>query len=201
MKYFFIAIMCLCFTQGTGYAQKPIDHYLNGIARENKKDYRGAIQEYNNVIKSSPKDTACYFARANSKLKLKDYNGAIRDYNKAISLNPNSALYYCMRATAKMHLRRNKEALVDYAAALKVEPQRDATYFDRANLRIEMKDNAGAIADLNEAIKLKPLAGYYYIRGMVRYNEGDKTGGCDDLKESSRLGFDKADGMRKQMCQ
>ena len=55
------------------------------------KDYKGAIEDFNKVIKDYPKDGRAFIERGDLKVELKDYMGAIADYKKADSLGNKDA--------------------------------------------------------------------------------------------------------------
>lgn len=68
-----------------------------GSAKDDLKDYEGAIADYDKALELDPQDTGAYFARGNAKYNLKDYAGAITDYDKAIKLAPKTK---CITTTA-----------------------------------------------------------------------------------------------------
>ena len=51
------------------------------------KDYKGAIEDYSEVIKLNPNSRDAFFNRSLSKNELKDVTGAIEDITKVINLN------------------------------------------------------------------------------------------------------------------
>jgi tetratricopeptide (TPR) repeat protein len=58
-----------------------------GVAKAEKKDLTGAINDFTKAIALNGKNAAAYFNRAASRNELKDYRGAIEDFSKAIYLN------------------------------------------------------------------------------------------------------------------
>ena len=56
-------------------------------AKDELKDYYGAIEDYSKSLELNPDDVNAYNNRVNAKDDLKDYNGAINDFSKAIELN------------------------------------------------------------------------------------------------------------------
>jgi len=57
-----------------------------GFIKENLKDYKGALNEYNTGIKKDPTDSLLYANRANVKFELGDEEGACSDYKKSSKL-------------------------------------------------------------------------------------------------------------------
>jgi tetratricopeptide (TPR) repeat protein len=72
-------------------------YFQRGDSRANLQDYRGAIEDYNWVIKVDTNLPECYFNRGICRLHLKEYTTAILDFNKSIELNPRYAQAYYNR--------------------------------------------------------------------------------------------------------
>ena len=75
------------------HSEKPEALVLRGNVKSLLKDYAGAIEDYNEVIKldkTKPDGALCFrgrdalFLRGNAKFLLEDYAGAIEDYNEVI---------------------------------------------------------------------------------------------------------------------
>ena len=99
-----------------------------GSAKDDLKDYAGAIADYDKAIELDPKDASTYNNRAISKKNLKDYAGAIADYNKAIELDPQYAYAYNNRGIAKYDLKDYAGAIADYDKAIELNPKYTRAY-------------------------------------------------------------------------
>ena len=86
-------------------------YFKLGKQKYNKKDYQGAIADYDKAIELNPKDARAYYNRGTAKNELKQYKEAIADYDKAIELNPKDADAYNNRGTAKMISSNTKKLL------------------------------------------------------------------------------------------
>lgn len=53
-----------------GYSQTAKEYYNRGLAKEELKDYRGAIADYSTAIEIDPKYAITYYFRGLAKLKL-----------------------------------------------------------------------------------------------------------------------------------
>ena len=67
-----------------------------------KKDYQGALADFDRAIQIDPNIVEVYNYRGNLKGNiLQDYQGALVDFNRAIQLKPNYALLYKNRGVLK----------------------------------------------------------------------------------------------------
>lgn len=94
-----------------------------------KGDIKGAIAEYDNAIKISPKDVF-YFGRGLLKYyNLNDYENAIADFKKAIELNSEDETYKILleEAQEKLTAKQNKDK--KKAKVSKVKQDKDVDWF------------------------------------------------------------------------
>jgi tetratricopeptide (TPR) repeat protein len=131
--------------------------------KDNKKDYKGAIEDYNQAIRLKPDYDDAYFYRGLVKYSLRDYQGAIADSNQALKLSPKDSVYYYARGNAKSALEDYKGAIADYNQALKFKPNYDNAYYGRGEALSNSGDNQGAIADYRKAAQL------YQKQGKTKY--------------------------------
>ena len=99
------------------FGQTADDLNNRGNAKQDNKDYYGAINDYSKAIELNPDIAYYYDNRGNAKNYLKDYYGAINDYSKAIELNPDYA-YYSNRGIAKYNLNDIDGACKDLRKAI-----------------------------------------------------------------------------------
>lgn len=135
-------------------SQKPKDRdadtYLSkGFALFEKKDYQGAINNFDQAIKLNSSDAKAYNYRGLARSDLGDKQGAIADYNQAIKLNPNDN-----RGKIRAQLGDMKGALADGDQAIKLEPNNAEAYLLRGAAHYELGDKQGAIKDVQKAGEL-----------------------------------------------
>ena len=165
-------------------------------AKEELKDYSGAIADYSKAIELEP-DAYSYDKRASAKEELEDYSGAITDYSKAIELKPDAS-NFSGRASAKFSLLDYRGAIVDYSKAIELDSKQffslsNYYYFDRGNAKFNIGDYKGAIADYSKVILLDPKNGGAYLwRGNAKKMTKDKKGACKDFSKAGELGEDEA---------
>lgn len=117
----------LVFVTSFSYCQNAEEYLTRGLSKDDLKDYRGAIADYNNAIEINPNYSNAFVGRGNSNLSLKDYPGAIEDYTKAIELNPNYGDAYYNRGVSKLNLNQKESACLDW---IKAEELGDSDAYD-----------------------------------------------------------------------
>ena len=87
-------------------AQAPTTEglFLKGADKAQKRDYQGAINDFNQALKVNPNYAQAYHSRGKTRLELKDNRGAINDFNQAIKINPQYADAYSSRSFACSNL-------------------------------------------------------------------------------------------------
>jgi protein O-mannosyl-transferase len=153
-----------------------------GLAKAYNSDYKGAIEDYDKVIKNNPNDEGAINNRGTAKNALGNHKGAILDFNRAIEINPHYAEAYNNRALAKVSLSDNLGALQDYNKAIEIKPLYADAFNNRGSIKDKLGDKEGAIQDYNKAIELDPKSSkIFYNRALAKTSLGDKQGAMQDL--------------------
>jgi tetratricopeptide (TPR) repeat protein len=90
---------------------------LQGMAKAESKDYRGAIVLYNQALARDPKNTEAYFQRGQARDGLGDPRSAIKNYTLVVEIDPNHGAAYSARGDARLKLKDTPGALEDYQRA------------------------------------------------------------------------------------
>jgi tetratricopeptide (TPR) repeat protein len=171
-------------------APKADDFFLQAEEKLSKADFKGAITDFNQVLRLNPSYGAAYTGRGNARNALRDREGAIEDYSQAIRLNPNDVRAYTQRGLTQARLGNKQGAETDFnkALSLNIDPQDSKAYLNRGSAREKLGDKQGAIADYDQAIRLNPnYALAYGSRGSVREKLGDKQGAIADFDQALKL--------------
>lgn len=172
MKKYLLHFFTLIVIVSAGHSQTAKQYYDRGLAKEELKEYKGAIAAYTKAIGLNPKYSEAYSGRGFVKGELKDYLGSIADYTEALETRP--------------------ESIEDYYGI----------YSGRGRAKYGLKDYRGAIEDYTKAIEASPKHEYiYYFRGYAKIKLGQKESGCLDLSKSGELGNKEAYVAIKKFCQ
>jgi len=156
--------------------------YQVAVDKYNKQDYKGAIEEYKNIISTQNPSADVYINLGSAYQADNNFNEAINSYKKALLIdNKNSdALYYL--GSAYYSNKNYAKALDYYQKALAIVPDNkdiissiSASKVAIAEAKLEKglseynsKKYLIALQIFNDAIKFDPDNGYaYYYKGLV----------------------------------
>lgn len=129
-----------------------------GINQAKEKDYRQAINTFNEALALDPNSFDVYVNRGWTSRQIGDFNGAIADYTSAIKLNGSKPQVYLNRGWCHKRLNQYDEALKDFNKALELDPKYINAYRNRGSLKLKMGDYQGSVADFNQLLVLDPDA-------------------------------------------
>lgn len=164
------------------------DYYNEGIEKLDRKDYQGAIEDFNQAIKIAPDHGEAHLKRGNSRYFLGNKQSVIEDYTRAIEINPNYAEAYSNRGDLCYELGDYQAAIKDYNQAIEINPNYANAYFKRGIVRIYLGDYQVAIEDYTQAVKINPnYAESYFLRGYARIYLGDYLAAIKDYTQAIEI--------------
>lgn len=173
-------------------ANRAAAYKNRGNAYYNKKDYDGAIADYNEAIRLDPSQALTYHVlaylnRAATHYEKKDYDRAIADYSQAIKLDPKHAIAHNRRGLAYLNKRDLDRAFADFNEAMNLNPNLSAAYNNRGLVHARRNDFDLAFADYSEAIRRDPNSAFAYNnRGLINARRYDYAGAVADYGEAIR---------------
>ena len=88
-----------------------------GYKRIEKDDYKGAIEDFNQVLKIDSNNAYAYVGRGIASFVLKQYQVAKTDFDKAVEINPDIAYAHYFRGFANYALKDRQGAIADLRKA------------------------------------------------------------------------------------
>jgi len=173
----------------------------NGVQNFLDQNLMVALEEFSLAIESNSQDALSYYCRGLTKLKLKNYESALSDFGEATKLGmkePN-AVYY--RALTYYLMSDLDNAILNFKGYLSKESHSPEAFFDIGICYKDKENKVEAIKNFSLAIQRKPSYEIaYFERGLLRHAQGDKEGGCADLKKAFGLGYLEADNYLSDLC-
>lgn len=165
-----------------------------GIAYVKLNQPEKAILNYEQAIKLNPNNAEAYVNLGNLYLRSKNYQQAINNYDTAIRINPNQAKVYNNRGLVHAELKNYQAAIADYDQALLLDSSLAMTFSNRGDAYFHLGNYQEAIIDYLQAVSLDSkyignpyLADSYFKRGVTRYENGDRIGALEDLRQAAHL--------------
>lgn len=117
-----------------------------------------------------------------------NFNDFIKTLDDEIAKSPKPDLYL-NRARIYMATGMTNKAKNDFDNYLLTDTSDANVYVNRAGTRFP-NDLSGVVSDCNKAILLDPNnKNAYFLRGLARYELGEKEKGCEDFSKAIELGF------------
>jgi len=174
------------------YPGNYLSYWMRGNYKNDIKDYKGAMQDYDKTLHLYPDFAMCLTNMGYIHNEFKDYNAALQYLNRSIKLDSTVAEAFNNRGMAYDGLGDKTSALRDYNKAILLDPDLQKAYNNRAVLKATLGDLQGALADANKAIIINPDDGDAYSnRANIKAMLKDFTGAIDDY--SSALKFNPKD--------
>ena len=165
--------------------------YKQGMAKLQRKDYRGAVSDFNEAIRLVPNYAEAYYGRGRVRYFLDYDRGAILDFNEAIRLAPNYAEAYYGRGQVRYFLDNHRGAILDFNEAIRLTPSYAEAYYGRARAHRYAKAYKASSNDFMTARRLKPdyakQPDMWFEFGQLLLDVGENKNALDHFNEALRL--------------
>ncbi len=152
-----------------------------------QKDYKGALDCFNNAISFDKNEYFSYAYRAKTYYYLKDYINTEKDIEKSLSIKPNSVAFG-LRSSLKLAKGDYRAAIDNATDAIALNPEYMKCYEVRARAKIGLEDYFGALKDVSQAIKLCDYyPKNYEVRAMAYMGLKDYRTASIDYKKAAEL--------------
>lgn len=144
-----------------------------------QKEYKSAIECFDNAISMDENDEFAYAFRARAKYFIKDFDGATQDAEKSLEFRKTSIAYNA-RANVKFASGDIQGAIDDLTNAVELNPNYMLCYMLRAKANNGLQNYVEALEDACKAIKLD---GNYSENYEVK---ADAENGLKDYRSAER---------------
>lgn len=132
----------------------PYPRAERAYQRLQKGDLKGALEDYNEVVRLEPNEPDNYINRGLVKEKLNDLPGALADFSHALKLDDKDPKAWVCRGNVVSKLGNWKESLEDYSAAIILGPNYAIAYFNRGIAYQNTGNSILACGDLKNALRM-----------------------------------------------
>ena len=140
-----------------------------------------AIEDYDAMIRLSPKEDDAYTSRGLIKMSQYQYRGAALDFSKSILLNPEMEKNYRYRGLCYNNLNNFRDAYKDFTKSIEM-------------LSVKLNSTAEAHLVKNE------LGETYVLRGHCLNLMGNNAQACRDFLQAHNLGVKKGLNYYRKYC-
>ncbi len=125
-----------------------------GYQRLLKNDLKGALEDYDEVVRLEPLDEENFINRGLVKEKMKDLSGALKDFAKAIEINDKNERAWLSHGNIMSKMKNWNEAIDDYNVAIILDGTYALAFFNRAMAHVNVKNATAACKDLKRSEEL-----------------------------------------------
>jgi tetratricopeptide (TPR) repeat protein/S1-C subfamily serine protease len=150
--------------------------------------YSEAIRAFDAAIKQKPKFIhLAYYGKGLALYWSGKYPEAITALQQAVQSQPDFVPAWYNLSVVYRYSNQLDKALAAIDKAIQLQPNNPNLYNQKYLVLRDLKRYREAAAAINKAIELSPRAAFYYNRGNVRYDLGDKPGAIDDFNQAIKI--------------
>ena len=128
-----------------------------GLKCLDKKDYGGAIAEFNKVLNFNPKNAMAMIKLGHVYLQQKKYSEAVQQFNRALEIDPKSLDPYEGLGLCSFEQGLVEDAMEKFHHVLGVDPDNEHARFGLALCHQQNEDFDKALEEFERVLKINPL--------------------------------------------
>lgn len=167
MKKLHILTLLILFS-GSAFSQAYFKYYTAGENFYNNKEYKEAIEQFNQVLELKNDHDRALNLRGLSYEAIKEYDKAAEDFTKAVNYKTKEAEYHSNLGRAYYFLNKHTEAVTELTTAIDMDKKLMDAYKYNLYANIALKQFTNAV-EIGEAAVLKEKSGdTYYNLGVAQ---------------------------------
>jgi tetratricopeptide (TPR) repeat protein len=193
---FIVSVFCLLLISPVAFGGQSEDAILNGNALIQKKDYDGAIKEYENALKANPKNSKAHLLLGLTYANKGDLDKAIKFSKYALTLEKSYAAYHNL-GLIYADKGNYQDAIDAYQGALEENPKSAMDWLQLGRVYAAEGNFEKAIDAYKKSIELNSRMDDAYLGlGAAYYWNGDKPSALEQGKKLRQLKINqKADAL------
>jgi len=148
------------------------------------KRYKGAIHDYDQVIKITPSDARAFQDRGRAYIADGEYDLAMEDLDQGIQLDSDDANLFIDRAVVYDKTGKRSRGIEDYDRAISLDGGSALAFGNRGNDYLGEDNYGAAIRDCGHSISLSPSPFAYACRGAAYYFTHEYDRAIRDLNDA-----------------
>jgi protein O-mannosyl-transferase len=144
-------------------------YWARGNGKYDKKDYNGALSDFNEAITNHYRFADVYNSRGKCYYEMDSIEAALSDYSMALKTDSSLALAYYNRGHTKQVLQDYLGSIIDFKKAIENDVQNPGlVYNEMSYSQYQIKDFQNALASTNKAIELDPEYAQTYLTNKTK---------------------------------
>ncbi|MDP4209949.1 MAG: tetratricopeptide repeat protein [Bacteroidota bacterium] len=154
--------------------QAQVGSFLeSGNEKLSKRNFEGAIQDYNRFLINQPNNIDALCGRAEAKIDLGNYQEAKKDVEQALKLTPDNGRALTLKGDVLFNMKDYTKALQAYNEASRSKDKPDKAIVGKAKVMDQQGNSKEAYRILDEVILHQPQnPEFYYARGLLNNSTG-----------------------------
>ncbi|MFH0864584.1 MAG: tetratricopeptide repeat protein [Bacteroidota bacterium] len=175
MKKIFFIILVSVIAHVNAQQSDSLTIYMKaGNAKYQAKNYAGALKDFSNAIRLSPKNDEAYKMRGTVNYFFEKYPDAHADFNQSLELNPDCSdcIFYLSKVHEKLGETGESIKKMDELSD-KIAYSSAMQYVVSGNKQLDYNNFKEAETEYDKAIAIYPyIAEAFYQKGYIRLQEG-----------------------------
>lgn len=180
--------------------EKAREFVEDGLRRDERKDWAGALEAFNQALAISPRYGDAYIAMGDTYMNMGRYEEGFRAYRQAISVEPsNPAAHYSLGA-AYNDMGQHGDSFKHFVQAIRLDPNFAEAHYGIGYAYLRLENFREALNYLRRAAQLQPdYSDAHLALGQTYLGLRDVKAAEKELKILAGLDASAAGGLEKEI--